>query len=122
MALHLQRVRLVVLLDETGHIHHQLVVGIQDIFTGVDTLATGRGNYYSIFHRLRGSRYAPQGSVDHRVSPSKDVVEEGNPPPSRSNHHLDPNDMDRAIVELREDLEYERDRRYALSDTVRQHR
>ena len=90
--------------------------------TGVDTLATGRGNYSSILNRHRGSRYAPPGSVDHRVSQSKDVVEEGNPPPSRSNHHLNPNDMDRAIIELREDLEYERDRRFALNDTVRQHR
>ena len=30
--------------------------------------------------------------------------------------------MDRAIVELRDDLEHERDRRYALTDTVRKHR
>ena len=30
--------------------------------------------------------------------------------------------MDRAIVELREDLEHERDRRYALTDSVQKHR
>ena len=30
--------------------------------------------------------------------------------------------MDRAIVELYEDLEHERDRRYALTDLVREHR
>ena len=30
--------------------------------------------------------------------------------------------MDRAIVELREYLEHERDSRYALTDNVRQHR
>ena len=30
--------------------------------------------------------------------------------------------MDRAIVELREDLEHESDRRYALNDSVRNHR
>ena len=30
--------------------------------------------------------------------------------------------MDRAIVELREDLEHETDRRYALTDSVRKHR
>ena len=30
--------------------------------------------------------------------------------------------MDRAIVELREDLEHERGRRYALTDLVRKHR
>ena len=65
---------------------------------------------------------APQGSVDHRVSLSKDVEEEEKPPPSRSTHHLDPHEMDRAIVELREDLEHERDRRYALTDLVRKHR
>ena len=30
--------------------------------------------------------------------------------------------MDRAIVDLREDLENERDRRYALTEFVRKHR
>ena len=44
------------------------------------------------------------------------------PPPDRSAHHLDPYKMDRAIVELREDSDHERDRRYSLTDTVRNHR
>ena len=52
----------------------------------------------------------------------KDVEEEENPPPGRSAHHLESHKIDLAIVELREDLEHERDSRYALSDTVRQHR
>ena len=56
------------------------------------------------------------------MSPPKDVEEEENTPPSRSTHHLDPHEMDHAIVELREDLENERDRRYALTDLVREHR
>ena len=88
----------------------------------VDTPATGRSNSSLILNRHGGLRYAPQGSVDHRVSPPKDVEEEENPPPSRSTHHLNPHEMDRAIVELREDLEHERDRRYALTDLVRDYR
>ena len=56
------------------------------------------------------------------MSPPKEAAEEEKPPPSRSTHHLDPHEMDRAIVELREDLEHERDRRYALTDSVRKHR
>ena len=88
----------------------------------VDTPATGRDNSFLILNRHGGSRYAPQGNVDHRASPPKDVEEEEKPPPSRSTHHLDPHEMDRAIVELREDLEHERDRRYALTDLVRKHR
>ena len=88
----------------------------------MDTPATGRDNSFLILNRHGVSRYAPQGSVDHRVSPPKDVEEEENPPPSRSTHHLDPHEMDRLIVESREDLEHERDRRYALTDLVRKHR
>ena len=65
------------------------------------------------------SRCDPQGSVDHRVSPSKDVEEKEKSHPSRSTHHLSQHEMDRAIVELGEDLEHERNRRYALTDSVR---
>ena len=96
--------------------------GAPSCFTRVDTPATGRDNSFLILNRHGVSRYAPQGSVDHRVSPPKDVEDEENPPPSRSTHHLDPHEMDRAIVELREDLEHERDRHYALTILVRKHR
>ena len=68
------------------------------------------------------SRCDPQGSVDHRVSPSKDVEEKEKPHPRRSTHYVDQHEMDRAIVELREDLKHEQDRHYALTDTVRKHR
>ena len=56
------------------------------------------------------------------MSPSKHVVEEGKSPPSRHAHHLDPYEMDRAISELRDDLGHERDRRYALTDSLRKDR
>ena len=56
------------------------------------------------------------------MSPLKDVEEEIRPRPSRSTHHLDPYETDRAIVELRENLEHETDRRYVLTDSMRKHR
>ena len=87
----------------------------------VDTPATGRCNSSLILNRHVGSRYASQGSVDHRVSPSKDVVEEEKYPPSRHAHHLDPYEMDRAISKLRDDLGHEMDRRYALTDSLWKH-
>ena len=90
--------------------------------TSVDTPATRRRKPSLILNHHGGSRYATQEIVDHRVSPPKNVEEEEKPPPSRSTHHLDPHEMDRAIVEMREDLERERDRRYALNDSVRKHR
>ena len=55
------------------------------------------------------------------MSPPKDVAEEERPPIDRSAHHLDPYEMGRAIVELSDDLD-ERDRRYALTDSLRKHR
>ena len=73
-----------------------------------------------ILNRHGGSKYASPGSVDHRVSPPKE--EEEKPPPSGSTHHLDQHEVDRATAGLREDLEHERDRRYALTDTVRRNR
>uniref|UniRef100_M4BSX5 RxLR effector candidate protein n=1 Tax=Hyaloperonospora arabidopsidis (strain Emoy2) TaxID=559515 RepID=M4BSX5_HYAAE len=96
--------------------------GVPRCSTTVDTPAAGRSNSSLILNRHGGSRYDPQGSVDHRVSLPNDVEEEERPPTSRSTHHLDPYEMGRAIVELREDLEHERDRRYALNDSVRNHR
>ena len=67
-------------------------------------------------------KYAPQGSVDHRVSLLNNVEDEEKPSLSRSTQHLDPYEIDRAIQSLREDWEHERDRRYALTDSVRKHR
>ena len=84
----------------------------------MDTPAAGQGNSPLILNRHGGSRYFPQGSVDHRVTLSKDVKEEETPPTSRSSHRLDQHKMDRATVKLREDLEHERDRLYALTDSV----
>ena len=72
-----------------------------------------------ILNRHVGSRYAPQRSIDHRVSILKDMVEEERSPPSRSTHLLDPHEINRAIVELREDLDHLGDRRYALIYSVR---
>ena len=88
----------------------------------VDTPATGRGSSSLILNRHGGSRYAPQGSVDHRESPPKDVVEEERPPPDDSARHLDSYEMDRAIDELRDDLKHERHRRYALTDSLQDYR
>uniref|UniRef100_M4BS03 RxLR effector candidate protein n=1 Tax=Hyaloperonospora arabidopsidis (strain Emoy2) TaxID=559515 RepID=M4BS03_HYAAE len=96
-------------------------IGAPSCSTRVDTPAIGRDNSSLILNRYGGSRYAPQGSVDHRVSPPKEAAEKEKPPPSRSTHHLDPHEMDRAIVQLHEDLEHERYRRYALADLVREH-
>ena len=70
----------------------------------MDHSATGRGNSSLILTRHVGSRYTPQGSVGYRGNQSEDVEEEENPRLDRSAHHLDPYEMDRAIVELREDL------------------
>ena len=50
------------------------------------------------------------------------MEEKEKPPLDRYAHHIDPYEMGRAIVELRKDLNHERDRRSALTDTVRKHR
>ena len=50
------------------------------------------------------------------------MEEKEKPSLDRYAHHLDPYEMGRAIVELRKDLIHEKDRRSALTDTVRKHR
>ena len=77
--------------------------GDPSCFKRVDTPATRRGSSSLTMNHHGGSRYTPQGSVEHRVSPPKDVEEEEIPPPNRSTHHPDPNEMDRAISDLRLD-------------------
>ena len=47
-----------------------------------------------------------------------DVGDKKRTPLSRSAHHHDPYEMNGAIVQLRENLEQERDRRYALTEFV----
>ena len=88
----------------------------------MDIPATGRVKSSLILNCHGGTRYATLGSVDHRVSPPKDVEEEESPPPSHSTHHLYPHETDRVIDGLRVDFEHKSDRRYALTDTVRKHR
>ena len=72
----------------------------------MDTPATGRSNSSLIQNRHGGSRYVLLESVDDRVSPPKDVEKEEKSLTSQSGHHPDLHEMDREIVELREDLEH----------------
>ena len=88
----------------------------------MDTPAPGRKNSSLILNRRGGSKYTPQGSDDHRVIPPKNVEEEARPPPNLATHHVAHTRLNRAIVELCEDLEHERNRRYGRIDFVRMHR
>ena len=54
--------------------------------------------------------------------PPKNVEEEARPPPNLATHHVAHTRLNRAIVELCEDLEHERNRRYGRTDFVRMHR
>ena len=70
----------------------------------MDHSSTERGDSSLILTHHVGSRYTPQGSIKYRENQSNDVEEKEKPRPGRSAHHLDPYEMERAIVELREDL------------------
>ena len=62
----------------------------------------------------------PRGRDDHRASPPDVVVEVETFGPTRGLYQLE-DQLHRVADELRDDLEYERNRRRDLSDTVKDH-
>uniref|UniRef100_A0AAV1VMG3 Uncharacterized protein n=1 Tax=Peronospora matthiolae TaxID=2874970 RepID=A0AAV1VMG3_9STRA len=88
-----------------------------------DNRATGRGNSSDVRSHRGGSTAAQPDSAGHRESPPKEVEEEGKRSPNyRGGACVSESFFDRVTLALRDDLEYERDRRLQLADTVSKHR
>uniref|UniRef100_A0AAV1TYV2 Uncharacterized protein n=1 Tax=Peronospora matthiolae TaxID=2874970 RepID=A0AAV1TYV2_9STRA len=85
----------------------------------MDSHASGRGNSSGRHSHHGGLNNAPLGSVDHRLSPPKDVVVTKTFDPARRSDHLDVQERNRVTEQLQDDLAHERSRRFELHDLVK---
>uniref|UniRef100_A0AAV1VJ88 Uncharacterized protein n=1 Tax=Peronospora matthiolae TaxID=2874970 RepID=A0AAV1VJ88_9STRA len=116
-----QRVGLVVLLDETKDINNQLGTRLPAISRRWIAILEDGGNSSGRHSHRGGSKCDLLGSVDHRLSPPKDVVEVGTPDPARGSDQFElyVQELNRLTEQLQDDLAHERSRRYGLEDLVR---
>uniref|UniRef100_A0AAV1TBS3 Uncharacterized protein n=1 Tax=Peronospora matthiolae TaxID=2874970 RepID=A0AAV1TBS3_9STRA len=87
--------------------------------TPVNSHASGRDNSSRRHSHRGGSKYAILGSVDHRLSPPKEVVPVGTPDSARGSDQVDLQELNCVTEPLQDDLAHERSRRYGLDDLVR---
>uniref|UniRef100_A0AAV1V399 Uncharacterized protein n=1 Tax=Peronospora matthiolae TaxID=2874970 RepID=A0AAV1V399_9STRA len=91
-------------------------------FTPEDSHASGTGNSSGRHSHRGGSKYAPLGSVDHRLSTTKDVVAVGLPDPAPGSDQVDVQELNRLTERLQDDLAHERFWLYGLEDLVRKNK
>ena len=95
-------------------------IEVPSCHTMVDTHASGQGNLSAHRYSRGGSRYAPRETVYHREnSPVYSVVVERQGPDQLPGLQETLYNHERYLAQLREDVDYEYDRRHDLMSTVR---
>ena len=109
---------LVVLVDETLNVNHQLGASCTSCRVTADSLTSEQDNSFAAPSRHGGSRYARRESADHRARPPMDVVGAGISTPNLLELQAEVGRLQQRLHDMCDRTEQDRQERLSLEAWV----